>query len=307
MATRSIESAYSYEGISNQNLKAFLGQSVEPRIQEVLEWPIQTSRVPMLFSSAFGLGRFQLFNIINTAGRDGLLDLVRHPKGKGNGIRYSLDQDGVRIIAVLSWEFKERGGKKNTLRIERIGRVAEALGKHPLREKLNFSLLLPNSSGLSLSPSHDNSGDAVPIDPREIIVQSESRAKPSLVSVPHIDEKELEKGRFWTLAELEKLLPHIPEGWEAVSSERIPQLFDGHPKTDAVLQMIMFSSAAWAKDPRERSSFNELLAELNNDQLRFGIKRCIFMLGKRPDIKNLVQLFQRSVKWVQKQQETKKD
>lgn len=267
--------AYSYEGISDPFLKIFLEQRVEQTIQQVIEWPIQTSRVCVEFSGAFGLSRLQLFNIILAVGRE--------QEGEGNRVRYSFGQDEVRIIGAFSWEFTERRGKR-TLLAERIGRVTEALGDHPLRGKLNLFLL------------------PLPIVQEEIVIE-----KPSLISVPHMDEGELKAGESWTLKELEELLSHIPEGWEDVNYPRILYAVDGHPYTHARSQQIMFIGAAWARDPQELRLLDKILEDLNNDQLRKGVRRCIVMLKRRPDIKNLTELFQKSVMRVQSRQQTAHD
>lgn len=291
------EPAYSYEGISDPKLRKFLEHSVEPAIQRVIWWPIQISKVPVVFSAAFGLDRNQLFNIIHCVVRHRVTALVREQEG--NGIRYFLDRDGVRISGALSWEFAERHGKKTSLLTERIGRVVEALGDHPLREKLNPSFLPPKSSTYPW-PSSQNNGeeDEVPIDEEEIVIK-----RPSLDKAPYLDEQELEEGRFWTLKQLEGLLPCIPKGWEEVGYPKMPLLFDGHPYTHARSQQIMFIGAAYATDPRELWLFDQLLDNLNYDELRLGIRRCITMLARRPDIKNLTELFQLSVRWVQQRQD----
>lgn len=294
------ESAYSYERIRDPKLRTFFERSVEPAIQRVIEWPIQTGIIPVVFSAAFRLDRNELFSIIRAVVRHGVISLVKKQEGKGNGFRYVLDQDGVRVIGALSWEFAERRGRKNTLLSERIGRVAEALGDHPLREKLNPSLLPPKSSTYSLPPSQSNEEeDGVPIDEEEIVIK-----RLPLGSVPYIDEQELEAGRFWTLKELGELLPYIPGGWEEISYARIPQLFGGHPYNYAITLQIMFSGAAYATDPRELRLFSPLLKDLNYNELRLGIRRCIVMLERRPDIKDLTELFQHSVMRVQRGQQT---
>lgn len=297
------EPTYSYEGVKDPRLRKFFEQSVEPAIQQVIGWPIRTSIVPMIFSNAFGLDRHQLFNIIYVAGREGVIDLVRKQEGEGNGVRYFLNQDGVRIIGALSWEFAERGGRR-TLLTERISRVAEALGNHPLREKLHFSLL-------PLSHSQNNGRqDEVPKDHEEIVIariERKTGERASLNGVPYIDEEELEKGRLWTLTELEELLHSLPAGWEQVNYGGIMQLVDGHPYTHARSLQIMFSSAACARNPRELRLFDPLLEDLNYNELRFGIMRCIAMLKVRPGIKNLTELFQKWVMRVRSRQQTAYD
>lgn len=282
---------YSYEGIRDPSLKAFLEQSVELAIQRVIGWPIQTSKVPIVFSGAFGLDPHQVFNIVGTVERAEVIALER--RQVGNIIRSFLGPDEARIIGALSWEFAKRRGKK-TLLAERIGRVAEALGDHPLREKLNSSLPPP-------LPSQSNvKRDKKPrVDKPDIVTK-----KPSLVSVPHMDEVELKAGESWTLKELEKLLSHIPEGWEEVNYKRIQYVVDGHPYTHATSRQIMFIGAAWATDPRELRFLNQILEDLDNNQLREGIRRCIAMLKKRPDIKNLTELFQKNERWIRSRQQT---
>lgn len=108
---------------------------------------------------------------------------------------------------------------------------------------------------------------------------------PSLGRVPPIEEQELKEGESGTLEELKNLLPQIPDSWEDVSYAKIPL-------THATLLQIMFIGAAVAKNPQELLSLSKLLEDLNNSQLRKGVRRCIAMLEQWPDIKNLTELFQ---------------
>lgn len=301
MATREVNTAYSYEGISDTGLKAFLERSVEPKIQQVIGWPIPTSIVPIVFSDAFRLDPHQVFNIVGIVERADVMVLER--RKIGHITRFFLDPDGVRIIGTLSWEFVERRGKKTPM-IERIGRVAEALGDHPLREKLNSSFIPPKSSTPALPPPENNGKrDEEPqVNKIDTVIE-----KPSLVRVPYIDQQELEAGRLWTLRELEELLCNIPKGWEEVNYPRILHAVDGYQYTHTTSQQIMFSSAAHATDPRELRLLDEILKDLNNGQLRYGICQCIDMLKKWPDIKNLTELFQKSVRRVQSGQQIAHD
>lgn len=301
MATGEVIPTYSYEGIKDPNLRQFLEQRVEPAIQQVIGWPIQTSKVRILFFDAFKLDPHQVFNIVATVERANVIALER--RQEGNVVRSFLGPDEVRIIGALSWECTERGDKKTRL-VERIGKVAEALGDHPLREKLNSSFLPPKSSTPTLPPSKNNGQrkEKPQVDKPDIVIE-----RPSLISVPHMDEQELEAGESWTLEELKKLLSHIPEDWEEVNYPRILHAVGGHPYTHATSQQIMFIGAAWATDPRELWLLDEILEDLNNDQLRQGIRRCIAMLGVRPDIKNLTELFQKSVMRVQGRQQNAHD
>ncbi|MBI2042751.1 MAG: hypothetical protein HYT21_03345 [Candidatus Nealsonbacteria bacterium] len=129
------------QSVENPKLRQFL-EAVEPQIKSITSWPFPGNRLADEFGDVLGRPRprgrdADVYKWYNAVTGNGIIDFNYVPLGKS--IRYSLTPDMLRAFAGFCWSYREWSEYSIGLG-ERIVRLREAFGEHPLGKLLNDPL-----------------------------------------------------------------------------------------------------------------------------------------------------------------------
>lgn len=316
--TRPQEPRSNYETVADPRLQRFLREA-EETIQGYQEWPIRTTDVPHRFSHVVGLEKYYLNRLLQTVRKKEVIDVIVENSAGRNS--YLLNQDGVRVFLALCKVIQRAMLVGRGLSLENaVAETKKALGSHPLKDLLHDSkskqpqeqktlmgVRLPTDltigrqeeeTAKKKSAEKEDDGENIE-DWEEAIIQKIDEGGKE--RAPFIEQEQLETARRLDREELIEILKKNLSDWfEEVSFQKLKSLgIDIHPNH---VKMIMFIFVAFAKKERELLGFDPNLEYLEYPQLRLGIERCVRILEKFPEIRNLEELFDQAKRHVAQKQ-----